>query len=87
MLMRRSSGLPSGAPSRRGTGLTGPLTRLRDGWASLRWYVDGIVGANAYSRYVAHLGRNHPGAPVPTERDFWRQHYADQEANPTTRCC
>ena len=41
----------------------------------------------AYERYVDHLRRTHPGAPIPTERDFWRQKYADQERNPTSRCC
>jgi uncharacterized short protein YbdD (DUF466 family) len=36
---------------------------------------------------VRHLQAAHPGAPIPTEKEFWRQHYAEQEASPGTRCC
>nr|WP_277628322.1 YbdD/YjiX family protein [Arsenicicoccus dermatophilus] len=52
-----------------------------------RWYWRGVTGADAYERYVAHLTREHPDAPVPSEREFWRQKYADQERHPTSRCC
>ena len=55
--------------------------------STARWYWRGVTGADAYERYVDHLRRTHPGAPTPTERDFWRQKYADQERNPTSRCC
>ena len=55
--------------------------------STARWYWRGVTGADAYERYVYHLRRTHPGAPIPTERDFWRQKYADQERNPTSRCC
>lgn len=57
--------------------------RLRD--ARKVWR--GITGADAYERYVAHLRRAHPGADVPSEREFWRQKYAAQDANPGARCC
>lgn len=52
-----------------------------------RWFWRGMTGADAYERYVAHLRREHPDAPVPSEADFWRDKYAEQERNPTTRCC
>lgn len=55
--------------------------------STARWYWRGVTGADAYERYVDHLRRTHPGAPIPTERDFWRQKYADQERHPTSRCC
>ncbi|MTB71229.1 putative selenoprotein [Arsenicicoccus sp. MKL-02] len=55
--------------------------------SAARWYWRGVTGADAYERYVDHLRRTHPGAPIPTERDFWRQKYADQERHPTSRCC
>ena len=55
--------------------------------STARWYWRGVTVADAYERYVDHLRRTHPGAPIPTERDFWRQKYADQERNPTSRCC
>lgn len=61
--------------------------RLGAALRALRWYWSGVTGADAYERYVAHLSRAHPGCPVPTKRDFWREKYADQERNPTQRCC
>ncbi|HEY5877358.1 MAG TPA: YbdD/YjiX family protein, partial [Nakamurella sp.] len=45
------------------------------------------LGDTAYARYVEHLGRHHPDAPVPSEREYWRQRYAEQDANPGARCC
>ncbi|XVX18955.1 YbdD/YjiX family protein [Actinomycetota bacterium] len=53
----------------------------------LRWWFRGVTGADAYERYAAHMARTHPGSPVLSERDFWRQKYADQDANPGARCC
>ena len=63
------------------------LGRLRRGAGHLRWFWNGVVGADAYERYVAHLRRNHPDCEVPTERQFWRDKYEDMERNPKTRCC
>lgn len=63
------------------------LSRL---WAGARgvarWY-SAINGGQDYQRYVDHLRRNHPGCPVPSERQYWRDRYAEAERNPTTRCC
>lgn len=55
--------------------------------SGVRWWFSSLMGDNAYARYVAHLSRRHPGAPVPTEREFWRNRYADMDANPGARCC
>ncbi|GMA18723.1 YbdD/YjiX family protein [Arsenicicoccus piscis] len=74
--MVRSVGSTSGAAS----GL------LKAGRA-VRWYWRGITGADAYERYAEHLRREHPDRPVPSEKEFWKAKYADQERNPTTRCC
>ncbi len=60
---------------------------LRRGWSALTWYVKEVVGENDYEKYVAHLGRRHPGAPVPTRRDFERAKMQRMEANPKARCC
>ena len=57
--------------------------RLR---SALRWW-NGVTGADAYERYVAHLRRTHPEAAIPTEKDFWRARYAEMERNPRSRCC
>ena len=63
------------------------LQRLRHAGRGVRWLVHSVMGDNAYANYVRHLHQEHPGAPVPTERDFWKARYAEQEANPKTRCC
>lgn len=63
------------------------LARVRAAGRSVRWYVRGVVGEDAYERYVDHLRRTHPDAPVPTEAQFWRDKYDDMERNPKTRCC
>lgn len=59
----------------------------RRGVAALRWYVRGVTGADAYERYVEHLRRTHPDAPIPCEKQFWREKYAEMDRNPKTRCC
>lgn len=60
---------------------------VRRGLSTMRWYMRGVTGADAYDRYVAHLRRTHPGCEVPTERQFWRDKYDDMERNPKSRCC
>ena len=54
---------------------------------SVRWYVGELMGDHAYARYVEHLNRHHPSAEVPTEREYWKARYAEQDANPGARCC
>lgn len=46
-----------------------------------------LTGEGAYRAYVAHRQRTHPGEPVLGEREFWRERYAEQDANPGSRCC
>ena len=54
---------------------------------ALRWYVEGILGADAYRRYLDHHARTRPDDPPLDERTFWRDHHAWQERNPQGRCC
>ncbi len=56
-------------------------------WRGVRWWFGSVLGDDAYQRYVEHLRRSHPDAPVPTEREFWRRRYAEADANPGARCC
>ncbi|MFI9485074.1 YbdD/YjiX family protein [Promicromonospora sp. NPDC052451] len=65
----------------------GVLAVVRRGWRALAWYVTGVLGESDYQRYVAHLRRVHPDAAVPTVREYWRERYAAQDANPGARCC
>nr|WP_308165464.1 YbdD/YjiX family protein [Nocardia noduli] len=51
------------------------------------WWVDSVLGGQDYRRYVEHLRRNHPGREIPTERDYWRDRYAEADRNPQNRCC
>jgi uncharacterized short protein YbdD (DUF466 family) len=53
----------------------------------IKWWVTSLMGDNDYARYLEHLARTHPGEPVPTEREYWRQRHADADANPRARCC
>ena len=51
------------------------------------WWVTSVMGDHDYERYVAHMQRVHPGAEVPSERQFWRDRHAAADANPGARCC
>ncbi|UVY85669.1 YbdD/YjiX family protein [Brachybacterium sp. NBEC-018] len=54
---------------------------------AVRRVARGVLGSDAYDRYLHHhriTGCNHP--PL-TERAFWRAKYAEQDANPGARCC
>lgn len=63
------------------------LSRVRRGAAHLSWFWRGVTGADAYERYTAHLRRHHPDCEIPTEKQFWKDMYADMERNPKSRCC
>ncbi|KMO78693.1 hypothetical protein MCHLDSM_02614 [Mycolicibacterium chlorophenolicum] len=45
------------------------------------------MGDDHYRRYVEHRERAHPGAPVMSEREYWRHRHAAADANPGARCC
>lgn len=59
--------------------------RFCDVARGLRWYVRGVVRADAYERYVEHHRRAHPGVPPMGEREFWRA--VTDERPVTMRCC
>ncbi|WP_259179364.1 YbdD/YjiX family protein [Mycetocola sp. BIGb0189] len=50
-------------------------------------FLGSMMGEDAYRVFVTHQRLNHPGRPVPSARDFWRDHYARQDTNPGARCC
>ncbi len=67
---------------------------IKSGSAALAWYVKGVMGEDAYDKYVAHQETQHAGSvdeqdrtPVMTEREFWRDLSDRQERNPQGRCC
>ncbi|GAA0455401.1 YbdD/YjiX family protein [Streptomyces olivaceiscleroticus] len=55
----------------------------------IRWYVRELTGESAYERYVGHLRRHDPDAPVSTRREFERRRTDAQEGDPGAgfRCC
>ena len=54
---------------------------------AVRWLMRGVVGADAYERYLAHHHRTHGELPPMTEREFWRDRTDAMERNPKSRCC
>ncbi len=59
------------------------ITDMRGLW----WWITSVMGDKDYERYLAHMRRVHPGEPVPSERQFWRERYAEADTNPGARCC
>jgi uncharacterized short protein YbdD (DUF466 family) len=50
-------------------------------------YLGGILGADAYRRYLEHhADAGHDNLPL-CERDFWRDRTDRQNSNPQGRCC
>jgi uncharacterized short protein YbdD (DUF466 family) len=68
-------------------GDTGRRRAVRSAADGVRWWFSSVMGDNAYARYVDHLTRQHPGSPVPTEKQYWRDRYAAMDRNPGARCC
>lgn len=63
-----------------------PLLRRAPG--AIAWYMQDLMGDNAYRRYLEHHRSNHgQDHPPLTERAFWRQRMDDQDRNPGARCC
>lgn len=57
------------------------------GLRALASYLNGVLGADAYRKYVEHHeASGHPGSPL-TEREFWRDRTDRQDTNPQGRCC
>ena len=60
---------------------------VRDGLRRVRWYVRGVLGADAYDRYLDHHRRAGTPGPPMSEREYWRARTDHQEHNPQGRCC
>lgn len=61
--------------------------RTKDLLREVRRLARGILGSDAYDRYLTHhrvTGCAH--APM-TEREFWRDRHATQDARAEGRCC
>lgn len=56
---------------------------VRDCWG----YLGEVMGERDYEKYVAYLHEHHPCATIPTEREYWRMRWSEQEMKPQGRCC
>jgi uncharacterized short protein YbdD (DUF466 family) len=63
------------------------LVAVRGGFDAVRWFIGGVLGEDAYAKYLAHVAASHETATPMTEREFWRDHTDRQDANPQGRCC
>jgi uncharacterized short protein YbdD (DUF466 family) len=60
---------------------------------NLSWFLNGMLGGDAYEKYTAHHRAVHAGQPagdveaLMTEREFWRDRTDREERNPQGRCC
>lgn len=81
-----SSRLPAG-----GTGRTTAIAAVRSALAGARSYFRGVMGEDAYEKYLEHHRAEEAAGrctiPAMTEREFWRDHTDRQDANPQGRCC
>jgi uncharacterized short protein YbdD (DUF466 family) len=51
------------------------------------WWVKGVVGEDAFDRYLEHHRRSgHTHEPM-TAREYWRARTDHQESNPHSSCC
>jgi uncharacterized short protein YbdD (DUF466 family) len=55
--------------------------------SGIAWYLREVSGESAYSRYVEHTRREHPGAPVLSRRAFERRRQDARDSRPQARCC
>ncbi len=50
----------------------------------ISWYWGTVMGDTHYRRYLDYRRRTHPGEPVLSERDYWRERYRAERG---ARCC
>jgi uncharacterized short protein YbdD (DUF466 family) len=67
------------------------MAAVRSALAGARAYFRGVMGADAYEKYLEHHRAQEAAGrctvPAMTEREFWRDHADRQDANPQGRCC
>lgn len=79
MTSRAGSGARSHGP--------GIAARLPELLREIRRLARGVVGSDAYDRYLAHHRVSGCAHAPMTEREFWREKYAAQDRSPEGRCC
>ncbi|PSS42880.1 hypothetical protein C6401_15070 [Arthrobacter woluwensis] len=64
-----------------------PWERLTRGAESLRRGIRGVLGADAYEKYLEFHAAHHPDHEPLSEAEFWRDRTDRQDRNPQGRCC
>jgi uncharacterized short protein YbdD (DUF466 family) len=63
------------------------MNAILEGFRGFARYFGGVMGADAYAKYLEHHeASGHEDAPM-SEREFWRDHTDRQDSNPQGRCC
>lgn len=63
------------------------MNAIVSGLRGFATYLGGVLGADAYRKYVEHHEASGRAGPPMTEREFWRDRTDRQDANPQGRCC
>ena len=66
---------------------TDVAARLAAFTARLSTAIRRVTGMPDYAAYLEHTRRCHPGTPVLSERDFFRDYLRARYADGPTRCC
>jgi uncharacterized short protein YbdD (DUF466 family) len=77
--------------------MTAGLGAVATGFRGFARYLGGVLGADAYAKYLEHHRQSghdgaghdeagHDVAPL-SEREFWRDRTDRQDSNPQGRCC
>jgi uncharacterized short protein YbdD (DUF466 family) len=57
------------------------------GFRGFAEYLNGVLGADAYKKYLEHhRDSGHRGQPM-SEQEFWRDRTDRQDHSPQGRCC
>ncbi len=63
------------------------LAVVTQGFRGFARYFGGVLGADAYAKYLEHhQAAGHSTTPL-SEREFWRDRTDRQDSNPQGRCC
>lgn len=63
------------------------LRRAAGMFAAVNKYFTGVLGADAYEKYLEHHQATRCQVPAMTVKEFWRDKNQRQDANPEGRCC
>ena len=63
------------------------MNALVAGFKGFAEYLGGVLGADAYKKYLEHHRTSGHAGPPMSERDFWRDQTDRQDSNPQGRCC